>query len=61
MVPLALSCPCFPFTQVALKGVWKMVWEKTALSEDWSTLRLYAVIGVFWQVLTTSRNGIGVP
>lgn len=61
MVPLALSCPCFTFTQVAFKGLWRMVWEKPALSEDWSALRLYAVTGVFWQVLTTSLNEIGGP
>lgn len=54
-VPLASSYPCFTFTEVALKGLWKMVWEKPELSEDWSPLRLYAVMGELWQVLTGSQ------
>lgn len=34
--------------------------EKPELSEDWSTMRLYAVVEGFWPVLTRSLNEIGV-
>ena len=60
MGPLALLYPRFTFTRVALKGLWKMVWGKPELSEDWSTLRLYAEVGELRQVVTGSLNEIRV-
>lgn len=59
-VPYTSSCPCFTFTQVALKDPWKTVWEKPELSEDWFMLGLYGIMGELWQVFIRSLSEIGL-